>query len=225
MINQSAGASSVHAGHRWARHPCFLLALSTMKACCIAFGGWNCCGILVFEGLKKSAQFCKHVYAAVCPPAPAPTQYPPVLLGRALGMLADCMTLLQICLILESRKWMTYDLRLREENDELSRRIAHFELGGGDDADADDSKVHRKPQPRPGPSLHADDDDELLDQVRGGRMCFLPLAGAPLASATGGQQGANAATGVGRLPMARTDLVCLLGPKALACAHHHDLVQ
>ena len=57
-----------------------------------------------------------------------------------------------MCLVGETRLWMVSDIRLREDNDELSKRLAQVEHAGS-----------------PNPKLMGGDDrgeDKLFDQVR-----------------------------------------------------------
>ena len=61
-----------------------------------------------------------------------------------------------MCTILESRLWRKGELRAREENDELSRRIAELE---------NRTDYHSRRSPSEGKPLREEDDDDLLDQV------------------------------------------------------------
>lgn len=65
---------------------------------------------------------------------------------------------LQVCTILESRMWRKGDLRSRDENDELSRRIAELEDRAHSSGKV--SPVEGKPQQQ------AIEEDDLLDQVQ-----------------------------------------------------------
>ena len=54
----------------------------------------------------------------------------------------------QMCLVGETRLWLISDIKLREDNDELSKRLAHIEHAGAPDgklAEGDDKLFNQVP--------------------------------------------------------------------------------